>query len=62
MLAFIDRSFKSMVVLSETIKSEGAEAKLLGIIQVLSKFLNKYEGKKPIKPELKALAMQFSTI
>jgi len=28
----------------------------------LSKFLNKYEGKKPIKPELKALAMQFSTI
>jgi hypothetical protein len=62
MLAFIDRSFKSMVELSETIKSEGAEAKLLGIIQVLSKFLNKYEGKKPIKPELKALAMQFSTI
>lgn len=51
-----------MLELSETIKEQGAEAKLLGIIQVLSKFLNKYEGKKPIKPEMKALALQFSSI
>lgn len=62
MLAFIDRSFKLMAELSRDIKADGSELKLLSIIQVLSKFLNKYEGKKPIKPELRALAMQFSSI
>lgn len=56
MLAFISRSFKLMVELSRDIKADGSEPKLVGIIQVLSKFLNKYEGKKPIKPELRALA------
>lgn len=43
--------------LSQDIKAEGSELKLLSIIQVLNKFLNKYEGKKTIKPINRALAM-----
>ena len=57
MLSFIDQSMKLMVELGGEIKAEGAERKLMSLIQVLSEFLNRYEGKKPIKPELKALSM-----
>jgi len=46
-----------MVELGGEIKAKGAERKLMSLIQVLSEFLNRYEGKKPIKPELKALSM-----
>jgi len=57
MLSFIDQSMKLMVELGGEIKAEGVERKLMSLIQVLSEFLNRYEGKKPIKPELKALSM-----
>jgi hypothetical protein len=49
-----------LVEASEDIKGLGAERKALSVIQVLAQFLDRYEGIKPVKPELKTLAMNYS--
>lgn len=59
MQGFIERS---MSILGDATKSEtGNDSALtaLSVIQVLSDFLDRYEGKKAIKPELKPAAMQY---
>lgn len=38
---------------SNNIQSENSEQKALSVVQTLSEFLDRYEGKRPIKPEMK---------
>ena len=38
---------------SNDIESKKAEQKALSVVQTLAQFLDRYEGKKPIKPEIK---------
>ena len=50
---FID---KSMAMLEETGKEDASaavEQKALNVVSLLSSFLDRYEGKKPIKPEMR---------
>ena len=56
---FIDRSMNVLLNASKAEPGTGAERKALNVIQVLTEFLNRYEGKKPIKPDLKSAAGQY---
>lgn len=60
MSAYLDRSMSSLASASSDLSQEGSTGKSLGLVQGLIEFLDRYEGKKPIKPELKQMAMQYS--
>jgi hypothetical protein len=60
MQSFIDRSMSILMQASDDAQAPGAERRALSVIEALTEFLDRYEGKKPIKPELKAVAMQYS--
>lgn len=54
MQAYLDRA---MSLLAEY--QEGAERKARSIIQAVIDLLHRYEGKKPVRPELKLMAHQY---
>jgi hypothetical protein len=60
MQSFIDKSMSILVQASTDTASPAPERKALNVIEALAQFLDRYEGKKPIKPELKSVAMQYS--
>jgi len=53
MKSFIDKSLNMLEETSKQVPSADTEQKALNIVQLLSSFLDKYEGKKPIKPEMR---------
>jgi hypothetical protein len=60
MEAFLDRSMSTLATASSDLSQEGAARNSLSLVQGLIEFLDRYEGKKTIKPELKQLALQYS--
>lgn len=59
MQSFIDRSMSILLEASRADQGPSSERTALNVIQVLSEFLDRYEGRKPVKPELKVAAMQY---
>jgi hypothetical protein len=57
---YLDRSMGLLAAASSDLAQEGSASKSLSLIQGLIEFLDRYEGKKPVKPELKQMAMQYS--
>ena len=60
MQGYIDRSMSILQNATQTDAKGTADKELtaLSVIQVLSDFLDRFEGKRPIKPELKPMGMQ----
>ena len=53
MQQFVQKAISVIVEASNNMDSKRAEQKTLSVVQILSQFLDRYEGKKPIKPDLK---------
>mmetsp|Transcript_4486 Transcript_4486/g.6712 ORF Transcript_4486/g.6712 Transcript_4486/m.6712 type:complete len:183 (-) Transcript_4486:4974-5522(-) len=49
-LAFVEKSMQMLIKVGE---NEGSQQKVLSILSSLTDFLDRYEGKRPIKPEMK---------
>jgi hypothetical protein len=58
MLSFLDRSMALLAQAGNEGQAPGAERKALSVVEALAEFLDRYEGKKPVKPELKSAALQ----
>lgn len=59
MQGFIDRSMSILRDSTKAVVDDGSVLIALSVVQVLAEFLDRYEGKKPIKPELKPAVMQY---
>lgn len=53
MSKFVQRAMEVLTDASNNIKNDNSEQKALSVVQALSEFLDRYEGKRPIKPEMK---------
>jgi len=60
MEAFVDRSMQMLLDTSKEPRSEVTERKSLNVINVLAEFLDRYEGRKPIKPDYKPAGMHYT--
>jgi hypothetical protein len=58
MQSFLDRSMALLAQAGNDNQAPGAERKALSVVEALAEFLDRYEGKKPVKPELKSVALQ----
>lgn len=59
MQGFVDRSMSILREASKADSQAGTNRSALSVVHVLSDFLDRYEGKKQVKPELKQAAMQY---
>jgi len=62
MKSFIEKSMSILIEASKNIQLEHSVRKALSVVQTLAEFLDRYEGKKPIKPEMKSnFMMQYQS-
>lgn len=60
MKSFIDKCMTLLLEFSQKVQESHEDlGKCLGIVNTLSEFLDRYEGKKPVKPELKSVNAQY---
>lgn len=53
MQKFVEKAISILLEASSDLENGNAELRALSVIQGLAEFLDRYEGKRPIKPEMK---------
>ena len=58
--SFIEKCMKVLLQYKDQMEKGDIAFKLLNVVKILSEFLDRYEGKKPRKPDIKVSAFQYN--